>query len=242
MTADRVPGPTVRRLLALPAVLAVVLGAGACSGGSDRGGSGGALSYPKVRSAAERIGPAGGDGCPFGLDLGAALKAAGVDRAAAPGAPDGRPVEAEAGDGYGPQPWPSGLTPAPTAASAPGLPATAWITCRWTVGGEPVRLDLLAVPLSDAGTSLLLPTLQRTARLSVADLTTVVARRPEPGGAPLLTPGGGLAALARVAAAGDGDIVLLLSSDTADGSDNAPALSGEPLGRTLERLTAQLPA
>ncbi|WP_033214272.1 hypothetical protein [Kitasatospora phosalacinea] len=247
MTAHRATAPavrpTVRRLLALPAALAVLLGAGACSGGSDRSDDGrtdAALSYPLVRSTAEQLGQGGSGTCPFGLDLAAALKAAGVDLTATPGTEDDKPATGEVTEATAPEPWPSAMTPPPSMASVPGRPPTGWVTCVWTVDGGPVRLDLLAVPMNDVGVSLMLPKAQAAGQLRVDGIHTVYDRRPAPGAAPLVTPDGGLAALARVPVKGDGDLVLLLSQEPPDGGGRT--LSGEPLGRVLARLVAGIHA
>ncbi|OKJ16734.1 hypothetical protein [Kitasatospora sp. CB01950] len=235
MTADRISGPGARRLLALPAAAAVALGAAACSDDS----SGAGLSYAKVRSTAEQIRQQPSTACPFGLDgLATALQAAGIDRPVTPGAEDAKAVEGELGDGTPPYRWPSGISPSPSTASAPGLPPHAWVTCTWTAGTATVRLDLEAVPLSDVGVSVLLPTLQRTGQLTVDQLGAVVTGRPKPGGKPVLLPGGGLAAIARVPLKGDGDLVLLLSQGDAGPAD--PALTGEPMAKALEHLQGRI--
>ncbi|MFG2694635.1 hypothetical protein [Kitasatospora sp. NPDC048407] len=235
MTADRIPGPAARRLLALPAAVGLALGAAACS--DDSSGSG--LSYAKVRSTAEQLRQQPSTTCPFGLDeLAAALKNAGIDRPVAPGAKDTKAVEGELGDGTPPYPWPSGTSPSPTTASAPGMPPHAWVTCTWTAGSATVRLDLEAVPIDDVGVSVMLPTLQRTGQLTVDQLGEVVTGRPEPGDRPKLLPGSGIAAIARVPVKGDGDLVLLLSQGDADPAD--PALTGEPLTKVLEQLQGRI--
>ncbi|QKW20702.1 hypothetical protein HUT16_17945 [Kitasatospora sp. NA04385] len=239
----RTTGPTVRRLLALPAALAVVLGAGACSGGSDRSDDGKdatALSYPKVRSTAQELGAAGSGTCPFGLDLAAALKATGVGLTANAGTEEDKPATGETTEATDPEPWPSGVKPPPSMASVPGRPPTGWITCVWMIDGGPITLDLLAVPVNDVGVSMMLPKIQAAGKLSAARLETVYAQRPAPGAAPLVTPDGGLAAIARVPAKGDGDLVLLLSQNPPN--DGERALSGEPLGRVLARLAAGIHA
>ncbi|GAA2083830.1 hypothetical protein GCM10009759_02310 [Kitasatospora saccharophila] len=235
MTAHRIPGPTARRLLALPAVLAVTLATGACTGGSDDR-PGAVLSYAEVRSTAQQLGEQGSDTCPFGLDLPAALKAAGVDLTATGGSTDDRPATGETREGQGPVPWPSGMTPPSSMPSAPGTPPHGRITCVWTADGGPVELDLLAVPLNDVGLNIMLPSIARAGNLPASRLEEVAAHRPAPGGPPLLTPDGGLAAVARIPAKGDGDLVLLLSQDPPD--DGEHVLSGESLGKVLARLAA----
>ncbi|MFD8479276.1 hypothetical protein [Kitasatospora sp. NPDC059673] len=239
MTADRISGPAARRLLVLPVAVTVALGATACSGDSSGDSSGTGLSYAKVRSTAEQLRQQPSTACPFGLDgLATALRDAGIDRPVTPGAKDAKAVEGELGDGTPPYPWPSGISPSPTTASAPGLPPHAWVTCTWTAGTATVRLDLEAVPLSDVGVSVMLPTLQRTGQLTADQLGEVVTGRPKPGGKPVLLPGAGLGAIARVPLKDDGDLVLLLSQGDADPAD--PALTGEPLAKVLEQLQGRI--
>ncbi|MFD8598018.1 hypothetical protein ACFV1L_23720 [Kitasatospora sp. NPDC059646] len=234
MTTDRAPArPARHRLLALPAVLGVALGAAACSGEDGSG-----LSYAAVRSTAQQLRQQDSAACPFGLDLAAALKDAGIDRAVTPGSGNDRPVVGETGDGTPPYPWPSGISPSPTTASAPGLPAHAWITCVWTAGGSTLQLDLEAVPLDDVGVNMMLPAIQRAAGLSADDLGPVATGRPKPGGKPVLTPGRTPVAIARVPLDGDGDLVLMLSRSGPDAAD--PALTGAPLGTVLDGLRARI--
>ncbi|RKE20216.1 hypothetical protein BX266_3567 [Streptomyces sp. TLI_171] len=238
VTADRIPTrPARRRFAVLPVVLGTALGAAACTG-SDGGGSDAALSYASVRSTAEQLGSQGGAACPFGLDLAAALKSAGIDRTATPGAADAKAAEGEVAEATAPVPWPSWISPSPTTASAPGRPPSARVTCVWTVGSTPVQLDLTAVPLDDVGVNMVLPSIQSAGEVSVDQLSAIVTGRPKPGGKPLVTPGEGLAAIARVRAKGTGDIVLVLSQDSPDRPDRS--LTGEPLGRLLDRLAGQI--
>ncbi|MCG6494588.1 hypothetical protein [Kitasatospora sp. A2-31] len=234
MTADRTPAQR-RRYLAAAGAAGLLLGTAACSSSAEPAG-GGTLSYAHVRSTAEGLAKSGP--CPFGLDLAAALKDAGIDRPAAPGAADRPAVDTDLGDGAPAQPWPSGITAPPSMASVPATPPKAWVTCTYTVGSTPVRVDLLAVPEDGAAVAMMLPHIQRFGNLGVDQIHQFWSDRPKPGET-RLTPGAGLAGVARVAAKGKGDITLTLSQD-ADDAQRLSDLAGEPLRRATERLAAQL--
>ncbi|WP_395295215.1 hypothetical protein ACF9IK_18045 [Kitasatospora hibisci] len=234
MTADRTPAQR-RRHLAAAGAAGILLGTAACSSSGEPAG-GGTLSYAHVRSTAEGLAKSGS--CPFGLDLAAALRDAGIDRPATPGAADRPAVDTDLGNGVAAQPWPSGVTAPPSMASMPATPPTAWVTCTYTVGSTPVRVDLLAVPENGVAVSLMLPHIQRFGNVGVDQLRQFSIDQPKPGET-RLTPGAGLAGVARVAAKGNGDITLTLSQDT-DDAQRLSDLTGEPLRRATERLAAQL--
>ncbi|MER7703487.1 hypothetical protein ABTX81_11380 [Kitasatospora sp. NPDC097605] len=184
-----------RRGLALAGAAGLLLGAGACAADGGTGTAGtGRISYEQVRSTAREL-PATGP-CPFSLDLAAALGAAGVDRPVTPGAKDRPVAEGEVGDGVPAQPWPTGATPPPSLPSMPATPPSAWVTCHFTVGDTPARIDLLAVPENGPVISMLLPHLQRYGNLGVAQLQQIGADQPT-AGQTRLTPGAGLVGVAR---------------------------------------------
>ncbi|MBV2152892.1 hypothetical protein [Kitasatospora sp. SUK 42] len=216
----------------------IALGAAACSSSSGAGTGGGPLSYDRVRSTALDLFKNRSTACPFGLDFTKAAADAGIGGAVAPAVTDGRSVKGNAGDGVPAQPWPSGATHPPTMTEMPATPPSAQITCSYTVGPSTVDVELLAVPKTDYGVSMMLPAIQRAGLLSVDQLSRFAGDRPAVGQT-RLTPGQGTAAVSRVALRGEGDLVLLLSQNTA-GADPDPALAGEPLRKAAETLAGQL--
>ncbi|GAA1388965.1 hypothetical protein GCM10009639_16070 [Kitasatospora putterlickiae] len=240
MTAStaRRPAPARhRRALALTGA-GLLLGAGACSGdeGTRSAGDTDLFSYQQVRSAAHELQGTGGP-CPFSLDPAAALRKAGIDRPVTPGAKDQPPIDVRVSDGVPAQPWPSGVTPPP---SIPASPPYAWVTCYFTVGGTPARIDLMAVAESgdDPAVSMLAPHLNDYGNLSNAQLQEFYAERTT-AGQTRLTPGAGLAAVARLTVRGKGDLALTFAQDT-DESTIDRSLAGEPLRRATQELAAQL--
>ncbi|MFG3051216.1 hypothetical protein ACGFZP_09735 [Kitasatospora sp. NPDC048239] len=237
MTADRTTAK-MRRVPALLGAVGIVLGAAACSSSGDSGsgsGGGGKLSYDQVRSTAQGVAKSGP--CPFGLDLAAALKGAGIDRPVTAGAKDEQPVDTDLGDGVPAQDWPAGASHPAGMPSMPATPPSAWVTCTYTVGSTPVRIDLLAIPQNDIAVNIMLPHIQRFGNVGVDQLTQFANDKPK-AGETRLTPGDASVGVARVAAKGKGDLVLTLTQD-ADAAVE-PSLVGEPLRKATEQLAAQL--
>ncbi|MFJ9772792.1 hypothetical protein ACIRVF_16380 [Kitasatospora sp. NPDC101157] len=228
------------RLTAAFAVAGIAFGTAACSSSTSAATSGGALSYDRVRSTALDLAKNRSSTCPFGLDLAKAASAAGIAGAVAPAVTDGGSVTGNAGNGVPAQPWPSGNTGhPPTMTEMPATPPNAQITCSYTVGASTVDVELLAVPKNDYGISMLLPSIARAGLLSVDQLSRFSADRPAVGQTKL-TPGGGTAAVARIALHGDGDLVLMLDQNTTGGAAQDPALAGEPLRKAAEALAGQI--
>ncbi|MFD5082100.1 hypothetical protein ACFVYP_27050 [Kitasatospora sp. NPDC058201] len=232
------PAPSRHRLLALAGTAGLLLGTAAC--GSDGGGTGaagaGRLSYDQARSTAQDLSESGP--CPFGLDLAAALKGAGVDLPVTAGAKGHLTAETEVEAEVPAQPWPSGATPPAGIPSIPATPARAWVTCHFTAGATPVRVDLLALAEHGPAISLMLPHIQRFGNLGVDQLQDFADRQPATGQTKV-TPGGGLVGVSRPAVRGKGDLALTLTQTTGE-APTEPALTGEPLRRATERLAAQL--
>ncbi|MFJ6379806.1 hypothetical protein ACIQI7_07340 [Kitasatospora sp. NPDC092039] len=233
---------TVRRrtLTALFASAGVLLGTAACTSSSGSLPGSGTLSYDRVRSTAEQLrqNQGGQDVCPFGLDLGKALTAAGIPGTATPDTADGRAVDGDTGSGAPPQPWPSGFTHPPEMPSVPARPPHASVSCAWRVDGTPVRAELVATTQRGVAVNLMLPAIQRAAGAGVDQLQQIATDQPAAGQTELV-PGTGGAALARVAIKGDGDLILLVSQDRT-GAELDRALAGEPLRRAAEALAGQL--
>ncbi|MFJ9946439.1 hypothetical protein [Kitasatospora sp. NPDC091207] len=234
MTADRT-ATGLRRTLVVAGTAGLLLGTAACSSSGGVTGTG-SLSYDHVRSTAQGL--AGTDPCPFGLDLPAALKSAGIDRPVTPGAKDEPAVGTDLGNGKPPEPWPSGVSAPPGMASIPATPPSAWVTCTYTVGATPVRIDLLAVPENGPVVNMMLPSIQRAGNLGVDQLKQFADEQPT-AGRTKVTPGAASVGVARVAAKGKGDIALTLSQDTVNATLE-PALTGEALRKATEQLAAQL--
>ncbi|MGW6916912.1 hypothetical protein ACWGB8_24255 [Kitasatospora sp. NPDC054939] len=233
MTADRT-SVRLRRPAVLAGAAALLLGVSACSSGGSTAGSG-RLSYDQVRSTARDL--SAGGACPFGLDLAAALKAAGIERPVTAGAGKRPVAEGELGDGLPAQPWPATATPLPGMPSIPATPPSAQITCHYTVGATPVRVDLLATPVYGPAFALMLPHIQRHGAIKVRNLEQFAAEQPG-AGQTAVTPEGGRVGVARVASHGPGDLALVVAQDTEARTE--PALTGEPLRKVTERLAAQL--
>ncbi|MFG2841707.1 hypothetical protein ACGF12_00830 [Kitasatospora sp. NPDC048296] len=228
-----------RRLTAAFAIAGITLGAAACSSSTDTATSGGALSYDRVRSTALDLFKNKSSTCPFGLDFAKAASEAGITGAVAPAVTDGRSVKGNAGDGVPAQPWPSGATHPPTMTEMPATPPNAQITCSYTVGPSTVDVELLAVPKNDYGISMMLPSIARAGLLGVDQLSQFSSDRPAVGQTEL-TPGGGTAAVARIALHGEGDLVLMLDQNTTGQEAQNPALAGEPLRKAAEALAGRL--
>ncbi|MFH9349250.1 hypothetical protein [Kitasatospora sp. NPDC017646] len=231
-----------RKLTAAFAIAGITLGAAACSSSSDTGSAtgGGALSYDRVRSTALDLSKDKSSTCPFGLDFAKAASGAGITGTVAPAVTDGRSVTGNTGEGVPAQPWPSGDTShPPTMTEMPAVPPNAEITCSYTVGASTVDVELMAVPKNDYGISMMLPAIARAGLLSVDQLSRFSADRPAVGQTKL-TPGGGRAAVARIALHGDGDLVLMLDQNTTGQAAQDPALAGEPLRKAAEALAGQL--
>ncbi|GAB7182006.1 hypothetical protein ATKI12_1837 [Kitasatospora sp. Ki12] len=233
-----------RRPTALFASAAVLLGAAACSSSSGGVPPGpGGLSYDTVRTVAEKLlqDQAAGKGkeaaCPFGLDLGKALKAAGIPGTPALDTGDEHAVDGDIGNGESPQPWPSGMSHPPEMPSIPAKPPLADVSCGWRVGSAKLDLELLATTQRGVAVNLMLPGIQHAARLGASDLQQLAADQPGPGQTKLLA-GRGTAALSRITPKGDGDIVLLVSQNYDAQPDEA--LTGEPLRKLAESLAGQL--
>ncbi|MFD9595257.1 hypothetical protein ACFWA9_21245 [Kitasatospora sp. NPDC059973] len=234
MTADRTAAGR-RRLLTVAGTAGILLGTAACSSSGGVTGTG-SLSYDHVRSTAQGL--AGTGPCPFGLDLPAALKAAGIDRPVTPGSNGGPAVTTDLGNGRPAEPWPSGFSAPPSMASVPATPPTAWVTCAYTVGSAPVQIDLLAVPENGVAINMMLPYIQKAGGIGVDQLTRFAEAQPT-AGQTKLTPGAESVGVARVAANGKGDIALTLSQSSSDAGPEQ-ALTGEALRKATERLAAQL--
>ncbi|MEE1788172.1 hypothetical protein PUR71_35530 [Streptomyces sp. SP17BM10] len=227
-----------RTLTAVFASAGILLGTAACSSSPAAVPGPGALSYDTVRSTAQKLHQDRQNTCPFGLDLGKALKAAGLPDAVDPDTGNGSAVDGDVGDGLPPQPWPSGASHPPEMPSVPATPPHADITCAYRAGGGSLEIELMAVPKAGVALNLLLPRVQRQARASVSQLRQLATQQPGPGQT-VLAPGSGTAALARPVTRGEGDIVLMLSENSS-GDTPDPAFTGEPLRRAAEALAGQL--
>ncbi|MFD9686724.1 hypothetical protein ACFWXO_13310 [Kitasatospora sp. NPDC059088] len=228
-----------RKLTAVFAAAGIALGAAACSSSTGGVPGPGALSYGSVRSTAEKLQQDKQDTCPFGLDLGKALQAAGIPGTVTPDHEyDGHAVQGSVGDGLPPQPWPSGASHPPTMPSIPATPPNADVSCAYQVGTARLDLELFAVPQSGVAVNMLLPGIRRAAELSVAELQQVATEQPGPGQTRILG-SKGTAALARIAHQGEGDIVLMLSQNPGTGEPDQ-ALTGEPLRKAATALVDQL--
>ncbi|MEU3466029.1 hypothetical protein ABZ721_39595 [Streptomyces sp. NPDC006733] len=239
MTADRTAA-TYRRVLALAGAAGVALGGSACSssGSSDGAASDGErLSYDRVASTARQL--TSSSACPFGLDLAAALKVAGVERAVTPAAfGGGRAAQGTVNPGRPAQAWPSGQPTPSGLPSAPAVPPNASVVCHFTASDAPMEIDLVAVSEGGVAVNLALPQIASLGNLSADEV--MAFSKDEPGiGQSRVTPGRGTAAVARVAVVGKGDLALVVSQgSTVTKAD--PALTGEPLRKIAEALAAQL--
>ncbi|MFJ7247406.1 hypothetical protein ACIQWA_22575 [Kitasatospora sp. NPDC098652] len=238
MTAAQLTAARRRKLTAVFAAAGIALGAAACSSSAGGVPGPGALSYGSVRSTAEKLQQDKQDTCPFGLDLGKALQAAGIPGTVTPDHEYGHAVQGSVGDGLPPQPWPSGASHPPAMPSIPATPPHADVICAYQVGTARLDLELFAVPQPDVAVNLLLPGIQRAAGLPVAALQQVATEQPGPGQTRLLG-SKGTAALARIAHQGEGDIVLMLSQNPSTGEPDQ-ALTGEPLRKAAAALVDQL--
>ncbi|MFD7906763.1 MULTISPECIES: hypothetical protein [unclassified Kitasatospora] len=227
-----------RTFTAVFASAGVLLGTAACSSSPAGVAGPGALSYDTVRATAQKLHQDRQNTCPFGLDLGKALKAAGLPDAVGPDTGNGSAVDGEVGDGRPPQPWPTGATHPPEMPSIPATPPNADITCAYRAGGSSLAVELFAVPKTGVAVNLLLPRIQSRARASVSQLRQLADHQPGPGQT-VLVPGADTAALARLAPKGEGDIVLMLSEDSA-GDTPDRTYTGEGLRKAAEALAGQL--
>lgn len=228
-----------RTSTAVFASAAILLGTAACSSSPAGLAGPGALSYDTVRSTAQKLHQDRQNTCPFGLDLGKALKEAGLPDAVGPDTGKGSAVNGDVGDGVPPQPWPSGATHPPEMPSMPATPPHAGITCAYRAGGSRLDVELLAVPVNGVAFNLLLPRVQRQARASVSQLQQLAAQQPGPGQT-VLAPGEGTAAVARPAVRGEGDLVLMLSSEDSAGDTPDRTYTGEALRKATQALAGQL--
>ncbi|MFE7192642.1 hypothetical protein [Kitasatospora sp. NPDC057541] len=231
---------TDRKTLLAPVLLAgLLLGTAACSssGAADAPSGGGALSFGKVKSAVQGLGPDAS--CPFGLDLAGALKAVGIERGVTPAAgTGGRPVRAEVVPGEEARAIPSGVTPSPAVASLPARPESVQVWCSYTAGTTPLEIAVLAAPAEGIALNLALPYLQQAGDLTGDQLVAVSGGQPAPGQTGT-TPGRGSVGIARIAVADKGDLTLLVSQGTKAATPDA-ALTGEPLRALAGKLAAQL--
>ncbi|MFD8202279.1 hypothetical protein [Streptomyces sp. NPDC059701] len=239
MTADRTAAK-YRRVLALVGAAGLAVACNACSSPGSSGGaaSGGErLSYDRVASTAKQLTDT--SACPFALDPAAALKAAGAERTVTPAATGGDPaVQGTVDPGRPAQAWPSGQPTPSGVPSIPAVPPNASVVCNFTASQAPVQIDLVAVSEGGVAVNLALPQIAALGNLGADEV--MAFSKDEPGiGQTRVTPGRGTVAVARVAVAGKGDLVLLVSQgSTVTKAD--PALAGESLRKVAEALAAQL--
>ncbi|MFE7559602.1 hypothetical protein [Kitasatospora sp. NPDC057500] len=226
--------------LVASALAGLLLGTAACasSGGTDAASGGGTLSFTRLKSTVQGLGP--DPACPFGLDLAGALKAVGIERGITPGSGTGHPVRAEVVPPEQAVPLPTGTTPAPAPATLPARPENVQVWCSYNAGRTPVEIGVVAAPAEGIAVNLVLPYIQRAGDLTTEQVVTVSAEQPSPGQAKT-SPGRGSVAIARVGVADKGDLALLVSQGTEAPSTDT-ALTGEPLRALAEKLAAQLHA
>ncbi|MFC5664322.1 hypothetical protein ACFP3U_15180 [Kitasatospora misakiensis] len=231
--------PDGKTALALLASAGLLLGTAACSSsGGPAAPSGGAkLSYPALRTTVQGVGP-NPSSCPFGIDLPAALKASGTERAVAPDSGKDQPVRAEVVPPEGAYPLPSGVTPTPSMASIPARPEHLQVWCSYTAGTTPLEIGVIVAPAERIAVNLALPYIQQAGRLSPDQLVKASTDQPAPGEA-RTTPGGASVGIARLPVTDKGDLALIVSQGT-DATSPDPALTGEPLRRLAETLAGQL--
>lgn len=194
------------------------------------GSSASKISADKVQQAADQAINTQTTQCPLGIDINAALKKAGVAATATPAAG----AQTDSGE------------PAVYAESATKEKddsplkqrGGALITCTYVLStGGSVQARLIAVHTGTA-IALMAPQLQHDAEISVSDLRDLVTRKLE-AGKPVVTPGPGLAAIAKLDASG-GDALLETTSINAQSSDETGPIVGDPLGKLTEALAKQI--
>ncbi|WP_369200648.1 hypothetical protein [Streptomyces sp. PU-14G] len=216
MGKRRIPGGG----LTVAAVVAAVLAACSSYGGTKDDSGGGEEKKP-TRSplsvgTLRKLAAEPGTTCPVPYDVPAALRAAGaeVDRVE-PGSVDGE--------------LPDGLdTPLARANGA-------LIVCGYRVGAERARLFTVGVARGDA-VDVMLPQIQHDARMGRGALRRYAeeVRESEPGDAPVVAPGGSVAA-ARLRTAGGGDLALVVTV----GDDGRTRLSRHRVGALTRHLADQ---
>lgn len=194
------------------------------------GGSDPKVSVDKLQQAADKAIAAPTSACPLGFDVNAALKKAGVAATATPGDPTD----------------PTALTvdaDSATSADAGSIikqRGGAMITCSYTLsGGGSLNATLLGIRTGLA-MPVLAPMLNHDARLEMSTLATFISQKFKAGKA-VVTPGAGLAAVAKLDGSG-GDVLLEVTTD-ATGPDNADQdgpITGEPLGKLTAALAEQV--
>ncbi|MFC9324157.1 hypothetical protein [Kitasatospora sp. NPDC057015] len=240
MTADRTAAKH-RRLLVLAGAAGMAFAASACSSSGSSGGSAAAdgdrLSYDRVTSTAKQL--TATSACPFGLDLAAALKAAGAERTVTPAASGGDPAAKGTLDpGKPAQAWPSGQPKPSGVASVPAVPPNTFVVCTFTASDAPVEIDLVATGADGVAVNLALPRIASLGNLGADEV--IAFSKDAPGiGQTRVTPGRGSAAVARVAVAGKGDLALVVSQGSTVAKAD-PALAGESLKKITEALATQL--
>ncbi|MGW4896280.1 hypothetical protein ACWEQL_29110 [Kitasatospora sp. NPDC004240] len=238
MTADRT---TVTALLTAAGILVGVTACSSSSSGASElfgaAGGPGKLSYEGVTATSKQLTET--SACPFGLDLAAALKAAGAEREVTPGANGDPAVVVDTTPARGPRPWPTTRIPpegAPT--TMPAVPATTAITCNLSASGAPVEIILLVVEENDGASGLLLPLAVSRGGIHAKEMDGFY-RGSLIRGEVQVSPGDGEAAMVRLPVIGRGDMALLVSQGgTVPRKDDA--LRGESLRKVTETLVGQL--
>jgi hypothetical protein len=220
---------------------AVLAGAalGACSSkgssspsagsGSSTGAVSSGITVDAVHAAAAKLGSAGGD-CPLGLDVNAALKAAGVSGTAAPDTQNGPAADGltpETSDGNGP----------PKQYSFSMIECSYVVTDGGTTTGLAVRLGAMPAGKGDTVANLLGPRIASDGRLSTADLRTFLSTS-FTAGQSKVTPGAGTAVYSQLTGSGSG-VGIEVSSLPPDNTAT-PALSGTALEKVTTTLAGQV--
>ena len=233
-----VGGTTLRHAIALTAavLLAAMLGACSSKGSSSSTGSGsgstanGTISVDAVHAAAAKLGSAGG-ACPLGLDVNAALKAAGASGTAAPDTQSG--------------PAAVGSTPETADAGSPVKQYSfSTIECSYVITAGSTTTDLTvrlgAMPSGEADTvaALLAPWISRDGRLTSADLQSFLSAK-FTAGQTKVTPGAGTAVYTQLVGTGTGVGVEVATADS-DSPTATPALNGAALEKVATTLAAQI--
>ena len=212
------------------AMLSVVV-LGACASSHSGAAGAGGTTPDAVHAAAAKLGSAGG-ACPLGLDVNAALKAAGVSGTAAPDTASG--------------PAADGTTPETAEAGDPAkqydfslIRCSFVITDGATTTGLAVNLG--AVPSGQSGTvaNILGPILARDGGLAPADLQGFLGT-PFAAGQSKVTPGKGTAFYSQLTGSGSGVGLEVGATPTPASDGTAPALSGAALQKFATTLAAQI--
>lgn len=222
---------------ALVALAAVAALGGCASKGSSTSSSeprpagGSTLTVDAVHTAAGKLGSTGGS-CPLGLDVNAALKAAGVSGTATPDTANG--------------PAATGETPETAGDGSPSKQyGFSLIQCGYVVtdGGTTTVLGVNLGAMAGKSTgiaNLLGPVIQRDGRISVGDLKTFLSV-PFRTGQTKVTSGMGTAVYAQLTGSNTGNIGLEAGTRLQpDESDGAPALSGPALEKFAMAIAAQV--